>query len=70
MMGFRWNPHNSRFQRPLPAHQSRTRAANTKHLTLLGFCIRCRGSDGRGHRGLLRGGGLAVSGFVRAAAGD
>jgi hypothetical protein len=34
---------------------------------LLRFCIRGRGGDRRGHRGLLRGGGLALARFVCAA---
>ena len=41
----------------------------TKLPILLGFRIRSRGGDRRGHRGLLRGGSFAVRGFVRAAAG-
>jgi hypothetical protein len=38
--------------------------------TLFGLCVRGRGGDGRGHRGLLRRGGRAVGGFVRVATGE
>jgi hypothetical protein len=44
-----------------------TTRAVAKHSILLRFCVRGRGGDRCGHRGLLRGGGLALARFVCAA---
>lgn len=54
----------------MPANRCRGSGDARATKFLLSFCIRGRGGDRRGHRGLLRGGGLALARFVCAATRD